>query len=523
MSLKITHKNSTSAGTPPAAGDIDVGEIAINAADAALYVKDTNGDVKNVVTDALFTQAGSGAQQRTVESKLRDVVSVKDFGAVGDGATDDTAAFTNALNAPGRIVVIPVGTYYIPSPSSIAGNTSKLWLAGGASFTTTSGGSGKPFSAVFYGEIIPGSYGPIAVANDNIPGVGENAGIRVTTGKFPTATPGANDRVAATFIADNIDKTTPGGGIWGANILALQSPYNSDGSTPATDSMIRGIEVEIAKVNGESNSDPWSGSAPYRANGIEIVGHSGSAYQPTAAVSTWANDTTGAKWWQIGAAFSRITKWGLLFAKNPGGSSDTGKAFGGNTAVGAAIRDESDSTSVLSVGGAHVNLIDLTSNPQIGTFIRTRTDANSTLTTRNFSDFSNSVELDSGNISQQVAEYTLSDRGTRRWGMQKLEDGRFQLYSFDQAKSFLLINQYSSTIDFGSNNLRNANTISVGSTGISDCAALEVNSSTKGLMFPRMTTTQRDAITGIANGLAVYNTTTNKLQVYANGTWADLH
>jgi len=110
MAYDIIHKNSTVSGTPPSAGDIDVGEIAINAADAALYVKDTNGDVKNVVTDALFTQVGSGAQQRTVESKLQDVVSVKDFGAVGDGTTDDRtelqAAFTAASSA-----TVPSGTY----------------------------------------------------------------------------------------------------------------------------------------------------------------------------------------------------------------------------------------------------------------------------------------------------------------------------------------------------------------------------------------------------------------------------
>ena len=35
-----------------------------------------------------FIQAGSGAVQRTVESKLQDAVSVKNFGAVGDGVTE---------------------------------------------------------------------------------------------------------------------------------------------------------------------------------------------------------------------------------------------------------------------------------------------------------------------------------------------------------------------------------------------------------------------------------------------------
>ena len=61
---------------------------------------------------AIFTPAGTGAVSRTVQAKLRESVSVLDFGAVGDGVTDDSAAFALAI-ASNRHIWVPPGTYAI--------------------------------------------------------------------------------------------------------------------------------------------------------------------------------------------------------------------------------------------------------------------------------------------------------------------------------------------------------------------------------------------------------------------------
>jgi hypothetical protein len=76
-----------------------------------------------------FLQAGSGASLRTVQSKLRDVVSVKDFGAAGNGISDDTAAFAAAL-ATGKGVYIPPGTYLITSSLTVSTSGQSIFGCG---------------------------------------------------------------------------------------------------------------------------------------------------------------------------------------------------------------------------------------------------------------------------------------------------------------------------------------------------------------------------------------------------------
>lgn len=59
-----------------------------------------------------FKQASITSIDRTVETKLQEYVSVKDFGAVGDGVTDDTAAFLAATTAH-PYIIIPSGEYVL--------------------------------------------------------------------------------------------------------------------------------------------------------------------------------------------------------------------------------------------------------------------------------------------------------------------------------------------------------------------------------------------------------------------------
>jgi len=62
-----------------------------------------------------YNQGGTGAVNTNVAAKLQETVSVKDFGAVGDGVADDTAAIQAAMDAAQNIY-FPTGTYNITSP-----------------------------------------------------------------------------------------------------------------------------------------------------------------------------------------------------------------------------------------------------------------------------------------------------------------------------------------------------------------------------------------------------------------------
>ena len=67
-----------------------------------------------------YTPSGAGAVTTTVENKLRQIVSLKDFGAVGDGSTDDTAAIQLALNSGFKNITGSGLTYKVISALTIS-------------------------------------------------------------------------------------------------------------------------------------------------------------------------------------------------------------------------------------------------------------------------------------------------------------------------------------------------------------------------------------------------------------------
>ena len=96
--------------------------------------------------DIRYTASFSGAVQQSVEAKLDQTVSVKDFGAKGDGVTNDSAAFA-AARLVTKKYFIPSGTYILnasPDPflDTFIADSNVTLTVGGTSYNCSNAFAG---------------------------------------------------------------------------------------------------------------------------------------------------------------------------------------------------------------------------------------------------------------------------------------------------------------------------------------------------------------------------------------------
>lgn len=123
--IRIAGKGSITSSDTPSGDDLPssgnkIGELFFDTSNNTLNYWNGNEwiEIKDtVVGDLTYTYPG-GVEQ-TVQARLEQRVSVKDFGAVGDGTTDDTAAVQNAIDnaiANFKNLHIPAGNYALSKP-----------------------------------------------------------------------------------------------------------------------------------------------------------------------------------------------------------------------------------------------------------------------------------------------------------------------------------------------------------------------------------------------------------------------
>jgi hypothetical protein len=94
------------------------GELTVDTDKNALVLHDgaTAGGIQ-VARDAITATGSTTA--RSLEDRFGDVVNVLDYGAKGDGVTDDTNAIQAALNSGNKMIYVPAGSYKLSSNLSV--------------------------------------------------------------------------------------------------------------------------------------------------------------------------------------------------------------------------------------------------------------------------------------------------------------------------------------------------------------------------------------------------------------------
>ena len=329
-----------------------------------------------------WTQSGTGATSRTLLSKLRDgFISVKDFGAVGDGTTDDTDAIIKTITAAKTLgksrIYFPSGCYVISSSINVTNFSGFIFFGdGGNYFFDQSKGTCLKYTGIsgylmgfdscnsfsiqdMWFTYSSSSFTGELVWTDNTAGLDTNSGefLRCTFGGLTPSAINASNllRIKKSYMMDVTQclfiRGKIGVGIYAyGNIINFTRNQFQACGTNAVYAYTGSLEDITFYKNTFEPLSNGKASAFDSANGVYIFGFT--------YMSNWHGDVTaaGAGYWSriVGGRGVKIS--GNTFGASGGGADDYALSIGNSLGVdiSANVFYDKSLNFYAACGGVHV-------------------------------------------------------------------------------------------------------------------------------------------------------------------------
>lgn len=430
-----------------------------------------------------FLQTGTGAVSRSLQTFLRNLpMNVMDFGCTGDGTTSDQTCLTTAYAAASvlrKALWLPVGTYRFTSQLAWSGSVD---IIGESSEFTVLKKDGDFGGIVIDGAAQQSRYTNFTLTGSNDPST-SSFGIKIISGSH-----GTFERVQVFSQGGDgwqIDDT----GIGSTTVMQLNNIASINNGRDGI-RVVEGYHIYFNNVD-------LRGNAGYGINGILLNFSKGNV--------TVQQNTTGGFYLDTGIN-NEISVYGEA-------NTGTDIQLTANTLHNLIIVQHVDSAAEVIDAGTDNFMIDISGGPGIYAPVVGRL-----VQRTNSTGLSIQISGGSGGAGASgVAGGAVNINGGDGAGSTNAAGAAINIQGGTPANTQV----------YGPVRLQTAGGgVIIGGLSTdyptNDTVAFEYRGTTKAFIAPRLTSTQRDALTAV-NGMYLYNTTTDKLQVRAAGAWVDLH